>query len=296
MVIGSEDRLRVMIAGCRNREREQVTGIQSIGKDKAGVRPTSKRWSRDSHNNLETSEVEGSPADCSSEKWTGCPRSRTNGMTSCRRSKRVLQARPLRFLREHRKSWDGPFLRIDISHLPGFLVVATELQRNRTVTAALIDLVHSVSVVTKVPCRVALNISLDCSFHVRILVFKNRELFTTTDGITGEFLEGLIQADPFNVADISDQACLVSRVVELLVEGQQIIYIDRQVFCLGDCGRDFNEQGLVVELFCREKGSPHEMTQSIQAAEKEREVEGSGEAVKVVLLYPAALKDYQTKI
>lgn len=111
------------------------------------------------------------------------------------------------------------------------------------------------------------------------------------NSITGEPVEGLVQTDPFKMAIILDKACLVSWIIELLVEGYQVIHEHHQVFHLSDCSRSLGEQSLFVELLRREDECPNAMTQAIQAAEEEREVMGSREAVKAVLLNPAALED-----
>ena len=93
------------------------------------------------------------------------------------------------------------------------------------------------------------------------------------------------------MAIVLDKACLVSWVIELLVEGHQAIYEYHQVFHLSDCSRSLSKQGLFVKLLRREDGCPDAMTQPIQAAGKERVALGSWEAMKVLLLNPAALED-----
>ena len=172
----------------------------------------------------------------------------------------------------------------------------TELHSSRTVASTLIDLVNSVSFVAKVPCNIALNESLKCIYHLRVFPFKNGEqLFATKNSITGKPVKGLVQTDPFNMAIILDKAYLVSWVIELLVEGYQVVHEYHQVFHLSDCSRSPSKQGLFVELLRREDRCPDAVTQAIQAAEEEREVVGSREAVKVELLNPAALEDCNIK-
>lgn len=93
------------------------------------------------------------------------------------------------------------------------------------------------------------------------------------------------------MAIVLDKACLVSWVIEILVEGHQAVHEYHQVFHLSDCSRSLSKQSLFVELLRREDGCPDAMTQAIQGVEKERVVLRSREAMNDVLLNPAALED-----
>lgn len=147
--------------------------------------------------------------------------------------------------------------------------------------------------IAKVPCDVALEESVHRGFDLRVSAFKDRgQLFATTDGFVGEFLESLVKTDPMDNTVIPHEAHLISRVVKLLVEGHQVVDEDHDVLDGWNRRYDLGEHGLFVVLPCWEKGSRHTVTETVQTAEEEGEIVGTWKSVKVVLLDPAALEDY----
>ena len=116
------------------------------------------------------------------------------------------------------------------------------------------DLIQSVTMIAEVPRDVALEESVQRRFHSRRAAFKDVDkLFANTDGFRGEIFETLVEADAVDNAVVLDEADLVFGVVELLVEGEQVVDVHDDEVDYRDRGHDLDEVEMLVELLFGEE-------------------------------------------
>ena len=161
----------------------------------------------------------------------------------------------------------GPLLRVHSTDVRGRLLKAAERESSRAVVRAIPKLSEAVARVAQVPGDVALTKGEEGVGEFWVFDLEDGDdLLRVDDAVARELIEGLVEGGAVAAGVVVDQGGLVAGLVELLVEGHEVVDEDHPVLHLGDHGRDLGEELLFVELRAGEHGRADAVAQAIEAA------------------------------
>ena len=149
------------------------------------------------------------------------------------------------------------------------MLVVVEGEAGGTVASgAITELLEAVARVAQVPGDVALAEGEDGvrELGVFVVLENGHDLLRVRDAVARELVEGLVEGGAVAAGVVVDQGGLIAWLVELLVEGHEVVDKGHPMLYVGDDGRDFREELLFVELRTGEHGGADEVTQPVEAA------------------------------